>query len=337
MSIVDNINFKSFEVIEKENNLFHRHIIDKKINELPDGNVIIQVHYSALNYKDALSARGHKGITRNYPHTPGIDASGMVVESDSSDFHIGQEVLVTGYDLGMNTSGGFQQYIRVPSNWVVKIPYNMSMRGAMIYGTSGFTAGVCINELQKHSIMPQSGKILVTGATGGVGSLAVSMLSKAGYDVIASSGKMDKINYLLELGANEIIPRSELMHISNKPLLKGRWIGAIDNVGGNTLSSVIKSTLPRGAVCCLGLVESDKLETTVYPFILRGITLIGIDSAERLMDYRLNIWNRIANEWKLDNPEYFIKEIKLEQLSDEIDIILRGGQVGKVIINILDS
>jgi len=334
---MENISFKSFEVLEKENNLFHRHIREKNINELPEGDILIQVHYSALNYKDALSARGHKGITRRYPHTPGIDASGIVIESGSPDFHTGQEVLVTGYDLGMNTSGGFQQYIRVPASWVVKIPYGMSLREAMIYGTSGFTAGICINELQKHDIMPYSGKVLVTGATGGVGTLAISMLAKAGYDVIASTGKMDKIDYLLELGAREIMPRADVIDNSGKPLLKGKWIGAIDNVGGRTLSTVLKSTIPRGAVCCLGLVESDKLESTVYPFILRGITLIGIDSAERPMDYRLNIWNRITNEWKIENTEYFVKEIKLEQLSDEIDIILNGKQVGKVIINLIEE
>ncbi len=334
---MENINFKSFEVIEKENNLFHRYIREKNINELPESDVLIQVHYSALNYKDALSASGHKGITRSYPHTPGIDASGIVVESNSSDFHTGQEVLVTGYDLGMNTSGGFQQYIRVPANWVVAVPYGMSLREVMIYGTSGFTAGICINELQKHNVTAKLGKILVSGATGGVGTLAISMLSKAGYYVIASTGKMDKIDYLLELGAKEIIPRADVIDNSGKPLLKGKWIGAIDNVGGRTLSTIIKSTLPRGAVCCLGLVESDKLESTVYPFILRGITLIGIDSAERPMDYRLNIWNRIATEWRIENTEYFIKEIKLEQLSDEIDIILQGGQVGKVLINIVNS
>ncbi|MFC2129973.1 YhdH/YhfP family quinone oxidoreductase [Bacteroidota bacterium] len=332
---MENINYKAFIVEEVESGRFERKLKHKTIEDLPDGDIIIKVHYSALNYKDALSANGHKGITRKYPHTPGIDASGVIVESHSPAFQIGQEVLVTGYDLGMNTSGGYQEYIRVPANWVVEIPENMNLREVMIYGTAGFTAAVCINELQKHNVFPNSGKVLVTGATGGVGSLAVGMLAKSGYEVIASTGKMGKIDFLQTLGAKDIIPRHEVNDNSGKPLLRGRWIGAIDSVGGNTLSTVIKSTEQRGAVCCLGLVESDKLNTTVYPFILRGITVIGIDSAERPMDYRLNIWKRIAEEWKLDKPEFLVKEISLEELNDEIETILRGEQVGKVLINVI--
>jgi acrylyl-CoA reductase (NADPH) len=331
---MENINFKSFIVEETENGKFTGNIKNKKIEDLPHGDVIIKVHYSALNYKDALSARGHKGITKNFPHTPGIDASGIVVHSNVPNYKNGQKVLVTGYDLGMNTSGGFQEYIRVPAKWIVNLPENMDLREVMIYGTSGFTAGICINELQKHDILPNSAIVLVTGATGGVGSLAVGMLAKAGYYVIASTGKEDKIDFLKKLGANEIILRQDLHDTSSRPLLNGKWHGSIDTVGGNTLSTVIKSTKPRGSVCVLGLVESDKLETTVYPFLLRGITLIGIDSAERPMDYRLNIWNRISKEWKIDNPEFLVKEIKLEELNNEIDLILKGMQTGKVLINI---
>jgi acrylyl-CoA reductase (NADPH) len=332
---MDNLLFKAYVTEEVEPKVFKSGIKTKLISELPEGDVLIRVHYSALNYKDALSASGHKGITKKFPHTPGVDAAGVVVESKSDKIPVDSEVLVTGYDLGMNTSGGFQEYIRVPENWVVKVPYNMSLRESMIYGTAGFTAGICINELQKHYITPDKGKILVTGATGGVGSLAVGMLAKAGYEVIASTGKVDKIDFLLELGASEVIPRQELNDTTGKPLLSGKWIGSIDTVGGNTLSTVIKSTIHRGAVCCLGLVESDKLDTTVYPFLLRGITLIGIDSAERDMDYRLNIWKRISEEWKISDPEFLVKEITLEGLSDEIDLILRGGQVGKVLVKMI--
>ncbi|MFH1052163.1 MAG: YhdH/YhfP family quinone oxidoreductase [bacterium] len=331
---MENISFKSFVVEETENSVLTRQIKSKTIDDLPDGDVLIKVSYSALNYKDALSASGHKGITRKFPHTPGIDASGIVAESNNPKFKKGEEVLVTGYDLGMNTSGGFQEYIRVPSEWVVKLPTNMTLREAMIYGTAGFTAGICINELQKHNVLPETGNVLVTGATGAVGSLAVGMLAKAGYEVTASTGKADKSDFLKQLGAKEIIPRQDLHDTSNRPLLSGKWNGAIDTVGGNTLSTVIKSTKPRGSVCVLGLVESDKLETTVYPFLLRGINLIGIDSAERPMDYRLNIWKRISEEWKLDNPEFLVKEITLDELDKEIEIILKGGQVGKVLVNI---
>ena len=330
---MENIKFKSFVVEEEEKGIFSRQIKSKSIDELPQGEVLIQVLYSTLNYKDALSASGHKGITRKFPHTPGVDASGIVVDSNNAKFNIGDEVLVTGYDLGMNTSGGFQEYIRVPAEWIVKLPSNMTLREAMIYGTAGFTAGICIHELQKHNILPDNSNVLVTGATGGVGSLAVGMLAKAGYEVIASTGKTDKIDFLKQLGAKEVILRQDLQDTTNRPLLSGRWNGAIDTVGGRTLSTVIKSTKPRGSVCVLGLVESDMLETTVYPFLLRGINLIGIDSAERPMDYRLNIWKRISGEWKLDNPEFLVKEIALDQLDREIDLILKGGQTGKVIIN----
>jgi putative YhdH/YhfP family quinone oxidoreductase len=331
---MDNFSFKALIVDEIGKNEFVRAIRTKNIDELPEGDILIKVKYSALNYKDALSARGHKGITRKYPHTPGIDASGIVAESHSENFKTGDEVFVTGYDLGMNTSGGFQEYIRVPAEWVVRKPDNMTLREIMIYGTAGFTAGVCINELQKHDVMPETGEVLVTGATGGVGSLAVGMLAKAGYKITASTGKPDKKDFLKKLGANEIIDRTELIDNSPRPLLTGRWLGAIDTVGGNTLSTVIRSLKHRGSVCCLGLVESDKLETTVYPFLLRGITVIGIDSAERPMDYRLNIWKRISNEWRIENPEFLVKEVSLEGLNDEIEIILRGGQVGKVLVNL---
>lgn len=329
-----NKSFKSFIVYESSDGTITRQIKNKTIDELPEGDVLIKVAYSSLNYKDALSASGHKGITRKYPHTPGIDASGFVVESKTSNFIEGEEVLVTGYDLGMNTSGGFQEYIRVPSAWVVKLPMNFTLRDSMIYGTAGFTAGICINELQKHNILPENSNVLVTGATGGVGSLAVGMLSKAGYNVIASTGKLEQFDFLNKLGASEVINRNDLIDNSNRPLLSGKWNGAIDTVGGKTLSTVIKSIKPRGSVCVLGLVESDKFETTVYPFLLRGINLIGIDSAERPMDDRLNIWKRISEEWRIENPEFIVKEITLIELETEIEKILIGGQVGKVIVKI---
>ncbi|ROL60842.1 acryloyl-CoA reductase [Bacteroidetes/Chlorobi group bacterium ChocPot_Mid] len=331
---MENLSFKSFVVEVLENAQISRKIKTKTIDELPDGDVLIKVAYSALNYKDALSASGHKGITKKFPHTPGIDASGIVAESKNPHFIQGEKVFVTGYDLGMNTSGGFQEYIRVPSSWVVKLPNNMTLREVMIYGTAGFTAGICINEIQKHDIFPDNSNILVTGATGGVGSLAVGMLKKAGYNITASTGKTEQKNFLKKLGAEEVIFRDDLIDTSNRPLLTGKWNAAIDTVGGRTLSTVIKSIKPRGSVCVLGLVESDRLETTVYPFLLRGINLIGIDSAERPMDYRLNIWKRISEEWKIENTEFLVKEITLEGLEDEINLILKGGQVGKVLIKI---
>jgi acrylyl-CoA reductase (NADPH) len=326
--------FKALVVDEIEPNRFIRNIREKSIDELPKGEVLIKVHYSALNYKDALSARGHKGITRKYPHTPGVDAAGIVESSDSDIFKVGEQVIVTGYDLGMNTSGGFAEYIRVPFEWVVKLPPNLTLRESMIYGTAGFTAGLSIDELQTNGIKPGNGKILVTGATGGVGTLAIAMLAKAGYYVVASTGKPEQSEFLKEVGAKEVINREEVNDKTGKPLLPARWAGAIDTVGGNTLSTIIRSLDRRGVVCCLGLVESDKLDVTVYPFILRGVILAGIDSAERPMDIRLNIWYKIANQWRIDNPDRLVKEISLDGINDEIELILQGKQVGKVIVRI---
>ncbi len=331
---MENISFKALVTKEVEANKFERSIETRQINDLPRGDILIEVFFSTLNYKDALSARGHKGISRNYPHTPGIDASGIVAESNSSDFKVGQEVFVTGYDLGMNTAGGFAEYIRVPAAWVVPLPDKISLREAMIWGTAGFTAAISINELQRHDIIPAKGPILVTGATGGVSTLAIGMLKKAGYTVVASTGKSDQKEMLIKLGADELIDRADVDDDSNRPLLRGRWAGVLDSVGGSTLSSVIRSTKLHGAVCCFGNITGDNLETSVYPFLLRGITVIGIDSAEKEMPYRLNIWKRISEEWKFDNINDYVKEVDLEGLSDEIDVMLEGGQVGNVIVNL---
>jgi acrylyl-CoA reductase (NADPH) len=328
--------FKALVIEEISENQFILTIKEKSINELPQGDLLIRVHYSALNYKDALSARGHKGITKKYPHTPGVDAAGVVEESSSPEFAVGEQVLVTGYDLGMNTSGGYGQYIRVPAGWVVKLPDSMTLKESMIYGTAGFTAGIAMYVFERNEITPEKGKVLVTGATGGVGSLAVGMLSKAGYYVVASTGKPDKEDYLKKIGAKEIISREDVDDKSGKPLLAKRWVGAIDNVGGNTLSTIIRSMEHRGVVASVGLVQSDKLDLTVYPFILRGVRLVGIDSAETPMDYRLKIWEKISNEWRIDKPEQLVKECILESLEDEIELIFKGRQTGRVIVNLID-
>ncbi len=329
---MSSVTFKALVVEEPETNKFKRSIKTRKIEDLPEGEVLIKVMYSSLNYKDALSARGHKGITRTYPHTPGIDASGIVEESKSVDFSPGDEVLVTGYDMGMNTDGGFGEYIRVPASWVVKMPENLSLQESMVYGTAGFTAGICIYELNKHGITPGRGKIMVTGATGGVGCTAVGMLAKIGYDVIASTGKTERRDFLMKLGAKEVIGRNDVFDITGRPLLSGRWIGAIDTVGGNTLSTVIRSTKHRGIVCCLGNVESDRFESSVYPFILRGITMVGIDSAERPMDIRKEIWDKISTDWKIANTNVFTRIVSLKELDGEIEKILTGGQVGRIVL-----
>ncbi|MGB9913396.1 MAG: YhdH/YhfP family quinone oxidoreductase [Candidatus Kapaibacteriota bacterium] len=333
---MDKTKFRAMIVEEIEQNQFRRFIGEKTISELPEGDVLIKVLYSSLNYKDALSARGHKGITRKYPHTPGVDAAGIVEKSDSSKFKVGDEVIVTGYDLGMNTSGGFGQYIRVPADWIVPLPKGLTLKEAMIYGTAGFTAGLCVNAFIEKGITPESGKILVTGATGGVGSLSVAILSKLGYYVVASTGKIEKEEFLRNLGAREVIHRSETYDASSKPLLQRRWIGVVDNVGGITLSTAIRSTDYDGIVASVGLVESEKLSITVYPFILRGVSLVGIDSAETKMEKRLKIWDRLSKDWKI-SFEGLWREVSLDKLNEEIEKILRGEQVGKVVINLWET
>lgn len=326
--------YKAYVSKETDQKINVRSIQDLNINDLPDNDVLIKVHYSSLNYKDALSSKGHKGITRNYPHTPGIDASGEVVSDRTGKFKTGEKVIVTGYDLGMNTYGGFGQYIKVPSDWIVPLPSSLSLKEAMIYGTAGFTAGISMFEFENLNITPDKGKILVTGASGGVGSLAVGMLTSAGYNVIASTGKPDT-DFFEALGNPEIISREDVNDDSNRPLLSKRWIGVIETVGGNTLNTTIRSTDHRGVICTMGNVTGDKIDSTVYPFILRGVKLVGIDSASRPMDERLYIWNKIATDWKINNVEKIAKEVTLEELDNEVEKILKGQQKGRVIVNLL--
>lgn len=326
--------FKSMVVIENENGKFSRNIVTKNISELPQGEVLINVKYSSLNYKDALSATGNKGVTRSYPHTPGIDAAGIVEESTNMNFQPGDEVFVTGYDLGMNTSGGFSQYIRVPGDWVVKRPKNLTLKESMIFGTAGFTAAISIDKLVNHGIQPKDGDILVTGATGGVGSVAVSILNKLGYNVIAATGKPELKAFMLNLGAKDIILRDELNDQSGRLLLKERWAGVIDTVGGNILGTALKSVRYGGCVTCCGNVASHELSTTVYPFILRGVSLLGVDSVQYPTNLRINLWDKLSKEWKIENLHENVEEISLEEVSDKIDQILKGKLNGRTIINL---
>jgi len=331
---MQNISFRALVVDEDSQGNFSASFKEKHINDLPKGDVVIKVSYSALNYKDFLSYKGHKGITKQYPHTPGIDASGTVVNSDNNRFKEGDKVLVTGYDLGMNTDGGFAEYIRVPSEWVIPLPENLSLKEAMVYGTAGFTAALAIMKFLSIGITPESGKILVTGATGGVGTLAISILAKLGYSIIASSGKKDMYEFLKNLGAKEFVSREDIIDQSNRPLIKRRWKGAIETVGGKTLDSVIRATEKDGAVAVIGNITGDVLQTSLYPFILRGITLFGIESAETEMPLRLQIWDKLANEWKINDFDTISKEILLSNIIPELEKIGSSMQSKKVIVNI---
>lgn len=325
--------FRALVVEETPAGEFILNVKRKAVKDLPPGDVLIRVKYSSVNYKDALSASGNKGVTKKYPHTPGIDASGIVADSDSNKFSEGDEVLVTGYDLGMNTCGGFEEYIRVPADWVVKLPEKLSLGEAMIYGTAGFTAAMSVESLV-NDVGPRDGGILVSGASGGVGSLAVALLARLGYKVVAVTGKREGKRFLKKLGASKVIGREEAIDTSGKPILKAQWAGAIDTVGGDTLATAIKSTQLGGTITCCGNVASPDLPLTVYPFILRGVKLIGIDSQNCPMERRKTIWNLLADQWKVDSLLDLCEEIGLDGVEHHIQELLQGKQKGRVVVNL---
>jgi putative YhdH/YhfP family quinone oxidoreductase len=325
--------FKALVVAETGNNTFAGSIQERKVSDLPDGDVLIRVNYSSLNYKDALSATGNRGVTKKYPHTPGIDAAGIVAECTGGAFKAGAPVLVTGYDLGMNTPGGYGQYIRVPAAWVVPLPAGLTLKESMIFGTAGFTAGLSVSALIA-GVAPKDGEVLVTGATGGVGSIAVAILARLGYQVIAVSGKPDAQSFLTDLGAHGIISREEAVDTSSRPLLNGRWAGVVDTVGGGILTTALRSTRNFGTVTCCGNVASPDLPMTVFPFILRGVTLHGINSQNCPMDRRLRVWDRLAGDWEFSGLHDLYKEISLAQLNEDIALILKGQQKGRVLVNL---
>ncbi|MFO7750971.1 MAG: YhdH/YhfP family quinone oxidoreductase [Desulfobacteraceae bacterium] len=324
--------FKAF-VVEEEDGKYPGQIRTRAINDLPDNELLIRVHYSSLNYKDALSATGNKGVTRKYPHTPGIDAVGTIARSEVAGFKEGETVIVTSYDLGMNTDGGFGQYISVPSAWAVKLPDGMTAKEAMILGTAGLTAGMSVLRLTDQ-VSPDRGTVVVSGATGGVGSLAVAILDKIGYTVAAVSGKEAEQDYLYRLGAAEVISRKEFEEENPRPLLKDRFAGGIDTVGGAVLDTMVKSIHPMGVVTCCGNAASPKLNLTVFPFILRGISLVGIDSQNYPMEKREKVWQRLAGEWKPDQLMAVHQEIFLAGLGEKIDAMLAGKLKGRTLVDL---
>lgn len=326
--------FRCYLVTKTDDGKFRGEVTERTIDDLPTGDVLVRVAFSSLNYKDALSATGHPGVTREFPHVPGIDAAGTVVESRSPDWRPGDEVIVTSYDLGQNTWGGYAQYVRVPAGWVVRKPPGLSLRESMILGTAGFTAGLSLWALAEHGVRAGDGEVLVTGASGGVGSLAVALLAKAGYRAVASTGKDTAHDLLKRLGASGVVGRDEVDDASAKPLLAERWAGAIDTVGGRTLATIVRSLRRGGAVAACGLVGGADLPLTVYPFILRGAQLIGIDSAECPYDRRVAVWQRLADEWKLDKLQDLAIEVTLDGLGPEIEKILHGQITGRVLVSL---
>jgi acrylyl-CoA reductase (NADPH) len=301
---------------------------------LPAQDTIVRVLYSSLNYKDALAVQGHPGIVKKFPHIPGIDAVGEVVSSDRPDLVVGRQVLVTGYELGAGQWGGWAEYIRVPGDWVIPLPAGLTPFESMVLGTAGLTVALSVYALGNNGVAPESGPILVTGATGGVGCLAVSILAKLGYYVVASTGKAERKAWLQELGAAEVIDRQSLIDTSGKPLLSGRWAGAIDSVGGDTLNTIIRSLRPNGCVAVCGLVGGTQIQTTVYPFLLRGVRVIGIDSAWCPLEKRRFLWRQLATDWKPPTLEMIAHRITLKQIPAAVQALLDGQGYGRTVVDI---
>ncbi len=327
--------FRALEASETEGK-FSLKIVEKNVADLPEGDLLIKVDFSSLNYKDAMSASGMPGVTRNYPHTPGIDAVGKITESRVADFKEGDEVIVTGYDLGMNTSGGFGEYIRVPSNWAVHLPKGLTAKQSMSLGTAGLTAGLSIHALDSFREYTglKNTKSVVSGATGGVGSISVMLLSKLGSEVTAVTGKNDQSDFLHTIGASSILSREELAETARKPIGKSLWDVGVDVASGEILSLLLTSLSPGGAIACSGLVGGPSFESSIFPFILRGNALIGIDSVEIPLKNKDHIWEHFAHDWVLEGLDKITKEVSLDNLEVEIESILSGNQVGRVLVKI---
>jgi len=316
-------------LVEKTDAGFPRSVVERERADLPDGDVLIRVAYSSLNYKDALSATGNPGVTRNFPHTPGIDAAGSVIESRDGALKPGDEVVVIGFDLGMNTPGGFGEEIRVPAGWVAPLPPGLTLEESMILGTAGFTAALSVHKLEAFGMTPERGPVLVTGATGGVGSVAVMLLAKLGYEVAAVTGKPDQHEFLKRIGARSVLSRDDARTGAERPLLKETWGGAVDTVGGEILFNAVKGLRYGSSLAACGLVGSPEIPATVLPFILRHVNLLGIDSVQLPLAEKREIWEKLAGPWHLPELATLKRTLSLDSVSDAIDEILAGRMVGR--------
>ena len=325
---------KAFVVEKTGDNEFISNVQNINTPKCGENEVVIKVTYSSLNYKDALSSIGNPGVSRNFPHTTGIDVAGTVFESTSPIFKVGERVLVTGYDMGMNTKGGHAQFVKIPAAWVARIPDSISDKEIMTFGTAGLTAALSVNELIENGIKPESGEILVTGATGGVGSIAISILSKLGYNITAISGKKDKVDFLKKIGANEVISREDFEVESKKTLLSEKYAGVVDTGGGKILANALKQVQYDGVVTCCGLTSSHELSTNVFPFILRGVRLIGIDSVECKLEKKQAAWEKLASRWKINSLNTIITEITLDEIKTAYEHLLSGKAVGRYVVKI---
>ena len=324
--------FRAFRIVNQDGRISGS-VVDTALDELSAGDVVIKASYSSVNYKDALAATGTGKILRRFPLIGGIDVAGIVVSSADSRFREGEEVLVTGYDLGVAQDGGYAGYVRVPADWIVRLPAGLTLYDAMALGTAGFTAGLSVLRLERNGLRPAQGKIVVTGSTGGVGSIGVAALARLGYDVTAITGKDDAHDFLRELGAREVLPRTTL-GMGTRPLEKARWAGAIDAVGGDMLAWLTRTTDLWGGIASTGLTGGIELHTTVMPFILRGVSLIGIDSVTCPMEIRTEVWQRLASDMKPASLQAIATEIPLARLHDAFATLLAGKARGRYVVNL---
>lgn len=321
-------------VVDKTPERFSVEIKRLADTDLPAGEVLIRVAYSSVNFKDGLACSPTGNIVRKYPFVPGIDLSGIVVDSSDPRFRPGDHVIATSYDIGVSHYGGFSEYARVKADWVLPLPKGLTLREAMILGTAGFTAGLALQLLERNGLDPSRGRVLVTGATGGVGSLAINILAGAGYAVSASTGKAGEHAFLGDLGASEVLTREEVSAESSRPLEKERWAGVIDSVGGATLAYAVRATRAGGAIAACGLTGGTALSTTVFPFILRGVSLLGVDSEKCPMPLRASTWDRLANDLKPRALDRIGFEIGLEDLPRITATILKGGLRGRAVVRL---
>lgn len=321
--------YKAYLVEENEGK-YNGQIKELEMSSLDDGNVIIKVHYSSLNYKDALASSGAKGVVRSYPFVPGIDVAGEIIESSNPEFVAGDNVVATGYKIGMSVYGGFGELVQLPAKWVLKLPDALNSFDSMCYGTAGITAAACVKKIVDADVSNEL-PVLVSGATGGVGSVAVGILAKLGYEVHAISGKQDEIETLKTMGASKVILRDDYTNEPAKALDKAIYGGAVDTVGGEILAKMISMVANHGVVSCCGNVAGAMFTSSVFPFILRGVQLSGIDSAESSLTLKKELWNLLSDQWSLNLTDH-IKTIQIDGIGDEVKKILEGNQVGRVVI-----
>ena len=327
------MSFRAYRIFNEQNQIISR-MVNMQLNELDPGEVVIRAHYSSVNFKDALAATGTGKIIRRFPCVGGIDVAGIVEASEDKRFKVGDEVIVTGYDMGVTHDGGYAEKVRVPADWVVALPQGLSLFDAMALGTAGFTAALSLYRLQQNDLQPANGKVVVTGATGGVGSLAISMLKKLGYHVVAITGKDSEHEYLKMLGADEILPRTTVDTSSTRPLEKALWAGALDSVGGATLAWLTRTMQQNGVIASFGNAGGVELNTTVLPFILRGVRLIGIDSAATAMPLRQQIWKNMADEWRPPQLAQLAHTVEFEDLPQIFASMLKGESHGRTVVKI---